>query len=392
MDRPTKQLKNWLLDRLVPAIRISGAGGTAFVANAGHKTVVVDGRAACPLMDSLIQRNASERHTHVVIGDVRLGEVVPSNQVPQRLSWAQFVFSLFFWRRSDIADFRFLWRIITAPLVGRNRHHHVHMIRSYLVARYFALKFRELAAACDRVYVICYYDTVMLGVVRAFRLAGKPAWDVQHGNLGPTHDAYNNRRAFMLGSSFQPTAFLVWSREFGEFVEHTLGAEWESTEYAHLKGFAKATAAPVGRVTILYSLQPETPFPSEVAATMRRFTNVYWLLRPHPRQGALPPDIDCLRTLPNVAIGSASDPLISDLQVCSLHITYNSSVVHEAAASGQPSLFLDPDFIERFSVEAERGLARFVRPAELIGVLEQLVPGLQCPGSRDVRTAGQNGS
>lgn len=379
------RLRSSLLDRLVPPIRIDDAGGIAYVAYYTHKTTLIEGRAACPLLDPLIRQRRAHRYTHILLGRVSRQETVPSNQVPRSLKWLEFGCSLLFWERHDVTDYRFITRLLTLQLCTPKRHRRLHALRSFLLARYFALKFRNIASACDCAYVICYYDAIMLGVVRAFRRLGKPVWDVQHGHLGATHDAYNNSNAYSIGSNFQPTGFVVWDKSFGEYLEATLGARWESTEYLHLRAVPQAAVRDT-KPTILYSLQWDTLPAQEVLAAVRHFSNAQWIFRLHPYQRRPPPELDVLRSLPNASLVDSSEPLATALLRCDLHLTHNSSVVHEAAALGKPSLFLDPQLVQRFAPEIDKGLAGFVRLGELTDALDKFLETRTSTSPREAPT------
>lgn len=366
------RLRSWLLERLVPPIRIANAGGIAYFAYYTHKKTVIEGRAACPLLDPLIRQRRAHRYTHILLGRVSRPEAVPSIQVPRSLNWLEFACSLLFFERHDVTDYRFITRLITPQLCTPKRHRRLHALRSFLLARYFALKFRNIASACDCAYVICYYDAIMLGVVRAFRRLDKPVWDVQHGHLGATHDAYNNSSAYALRSNFQPTGFVVWDKSFGEYLETRLGARWESTEYLHLRALPQPAVRHT-KPTILYSLQWDALPSQEVLAAVRRFSNMQWIFRLHPYQPTAPPELNVLRSLPNASLVDSSEPLAAALLRCDLHLTYNSSVVHEAAALGKPSLFLDPQLVQRFAPEIDKGLADFVGAGELTDALDKFL-------------------
>ncbi len=339
--------------------------------------MLVDQLRVCPLMDPLIAQRRKEAYTYVVIGRVTGPEAIPSVQVPHKLNWIEFAFSLLFFERGDLTDYRFVAQIYTLQICLPKRHRRLHALRTFLIARYFALKFRNVAEVCDSAHVLVFYNAIMLGVVRAFRRLGKSVWDVQHGYLGPDHDAYNNVSAYSLNSSFRPNGFLVWDRHFGEYLEARFRVRWKSTDYLHLKSFSLPIAQMRECTTVLYSLQWETPVPAEVAAAVRRLEGVRWLLRMHPFDRSPRKDLDLMRDLPNVTVARSDDPLHNALRACDLHLTYNSSVVHEAAVLGIPSLFLDPACIVRFAHEIDKGFAQFVPEGGLTKVLTQVLPGVR---------------
>jgi hypothetical protein len=383
MNEWTRRFRAWLLDRLIPPVQLEAADGPAFFAYAYHKIATINGLRVCPLIDPLIPLRAPRGHTNVVIGSVSGPEAVPSIQLPHRLNWLQFALSFLFLEKDDLANYRFVTRLYDSPELCRlNRSGRPHefrwfrrllALRCFLVARYFALKFRAIAATCDSAYVVVYYAAIMLGVVGAFRRLGKPVWDVQHGYLGPDHGAYNNRIAYSIPSSFRPSGFLVWERHFGQYVEATLGANWQSTDYAHLRSLESPSGSQRMEQIVLYSLQWATPVPAQVVAAVRHFQHVRWLFRMHPFDNSARADLDWIKDLPNATVVSASQPLSSALSACDLHLTYNSGVAHEAAALGIPTFFLDPQFAVRMTQETLTGSARLVREAELIAALDEFL-------------------
>jgi hypothetical protein len=185
-----------------------------------------------------------------------------------------------------------------------------------------------------------YYNAIMLGIVSAFRHLGKEVWDVQHGLIGPTHGAYNNSKAYSLDSNFRPTGFLVWNTNFGSYIEETLGVHWKSTDYLHLKGFQQSSNSYRDRKTILYSLQWGTPIPDDVKYVVRHLEGVDWIFRKHPHEAADCDDLEWLSDFPNANLVDASEPLAAALSRSMLHVTFNSSVVFEAAVLNIPSIIL----------------------------------------------------
>jgi hypothetical protein len=388
-----RSLRTRLLDRMVPPLPIEARGGPAYFAYDYHKSALVGGSYMCPLLDPLIRARGERIYTYVTIGELPGAETVESAHVPRRLNWLELLCSLFFVERGDFADLRFLLMLYDAPELCRlrrgGRWHEVRpfrwllALRGFLVARYFCMKFRLVAANCDSAHVLVYYNAVMLGVTRAFRRLGKPVWDVQHGYLGPNHDAYNNPRAFAIDSGFRPSAFLVWDSHFGEYLERTLGAKWESTDFMHLRAFGRVRRHDRSRRSILYSLQWGTPVPDDVFEAVRRFPQIDWLFRMHPCETSSRADLDALRGLSNATIVDADRPLSLALADCDVHVTFNSGVVHEAAALGIPSLVLDGTFAARIAREADAGLAYCVDKGDLVAALDRTLTATNSvPGCR----------
>jgi hypothetical protein len=385
METTTDAPLKWLLDRLIPPFPIDQNSGPAFFAYENHKSATIGGLHVCPLIDPLIRDENVAPYTYVIIGKVPGPEAIKSTHIERKLVWTEFIASLFVFRKSDFNDFRFLQRLYDSKdlcLVktsdqrhGSRLYRHFYAIRAFLLARYFSLKFRRIAATSSSAHVVVYYNAIMLGVVRAFRELQKPVWDVQHGYLGPHHDAYNNTKAFSLETNLKPTAFLVWDDCFGQHVEETLHMPWRSTNYHHLRSTSPAVQPPTKHkcYVALYSLQWATPVPEEVRLAILHFGNrIEWVFRTHPLEPALRTDIEWLRNFPNVTIAGSNEPLLVALRHCNIHITYNSGVTHEAAALGIHTCFLDPDFSCRVDREIASGLAHLSSGNNLIGTMSDL--------------------
>lgn len=373
-----------LLDWLIPAYPISATAGPAFFACSSHKSAVVDGRHVCPLIDPLIEETAGD-YTYITIGSLPGPEKIPSQHVKRQLHWPEFIASLLVFRRGDLNDFRFLWRLMNSKdlclTLGSDQQQGAPVrrwwfaTRAFLLARYFALKFRAIAANAGCAHVVVYYNAMMLGVVRAFREAGKPVWDVQHGYLGPHHDAYNNVYAYAIDSNLKPTGFLVWDDSFGRYIETTFGLPWRSTDYHHLRHDRSSSGDQPSGTVILYSLQWGTPVPAEVEHAIRHFgDSVTWIFRAHPLEPELRADLQWLMQFDNVALAGTSEPLHAALRRCTVHVTYNSGVIHEAAALGIPTCFLDRGFVNRVVKELDDGLAFFGGDGRLCTLITQLRP------------------
>ena len=363
------RLRSWLLDRLVPAFELGAHGGSAFLIYSFQKSVLVENRVACPLMDPIVRMKSDGAYTYVAIGSLDVEEVIPSFHLPRKVNPLELALSLLFLQRVDIANYRFLNVLYDSPMLcllkSGGRWHEWRWfrrclaLRNFLLAHYFSLKFRTLALRCERAYVLVYYNAIMLGVVSAFRKLGKEAWDVQHGYLGPDHAAYGNATAFAIPSTFRPSGFLVWDSRFGRYIESMLKMRWESTGNHHLQSDKPAEARRKDGFTVLYSLQWGTPIPEGVQVAAERHAGVRWVFRRHPFDDPQRNDLNELKAMPNCSISDSSESLGDALRKCDLHVTFNSGVVHEAAALGIPSVFLDKELAARVGEEMSLGLAMY---------------------------------
>jgi hypothetical protein len=273
-----------------------------------------------------------------------------------------------------LADLRFLNQLYGKQLIFPKRFRLLHVLRTWFVARHFEVKFSLLAIACSSVNLTVYYNGPMLGLIAAFRRRNKLAWDVQHGFIGQSHEAYNNASAFAIPTSFRPSGFIVWDEHFGQYVESMLGAPWQSTDYIHIKKFVDLglpcrTESP----RVLFTLQWGTLVPQSVIIAATLSVGVDWVFRMHPVDSSKRPDLKELREAPNVQIVDCSDYLPSIIASSFVHVTVNSSVVHEAAALGVPSIFFDPICFDRFEREMAQGLAQFADDTNFASKLQMIL-------------------
>jgi hypothetical protein len=335
----------------------------AYVVYSSYKKAIRDNKCFCPIVDPLI--NQDEMNAVFTIGKPICEEEIPSIYVPHKICWLEFIKSVFLWSKHDINDFLFLNRLYIKGMVRLGYPRIIWVIRTFLTAHYFSFVFRKVAIECAEVYVTCYYSGVMLGVVSAFRRLGKPVWDVQHGYIGASHPSYNNGWAWSIESTFKPTGFVVWDKKFGVFLKETLGdITYKSTDFMHIRKrseLVEKTRDP--RPVILYTMDWANEIPEEIKVAATATKHVRWLFRKHPIEHEkyyIKDDLTFLKPLEHVQISDATIPLSDQLAICSLHITFGSSVVHEASILGVKSIFFHKESESRFYEECQDGLAEYL--------------------------------
>jgi len=377
----TDKLRNWILINFIPPFDLGSNEGSAFVVYSCHKSVRANEKLVCPLMDPIVLRKSNGDHTYITIDELDNEEQLPSIHLTRKVNIIQFILSILLLRTSDISNFRFISLLYESPMLcmgkGRGNWHELKYYRTYLairnffLANYFSLKFRGLAMRCDKVYVLVYYNAMMLGLVSAFRKLGKEACDVQHGYLGPDHAAYNNTVAFSMPSSFKPTCFLVWDTRFGEYIDLLLGLPWENTNNHHMPVDILKVNKHTNQFKIMYSLQWGTSIPNGVLTAIKQHVHVQWVFRKHPFDYAERKDLNEILNFSNCTIGEVTESLADALNNCDLHLTFNSGVVHEAAFLGIPTIFMEKDFVVRASHEVSIGLAEYVSDISLSDAIEK---------------------
>lgn len=335
-----------------------------FVGYSKHKNTLWEGSFVSPNLDSdILGRDASE-YTSICIGDKIDRELVPSQYISTKVNPFRVLASLFRSGPICLKDIIFLSRIYRpnefykswVPLPRSLWM--LWVIRNFVIARHFAVLFGDIAKNHSEARVIGYYNAAMLGVVYAFRKLGKPVYEIQHGYIGPSHNAYNDREIVGSKSNFCPSGFVVWSERVAHFLKSLGGRNIEIAGFRHLRNFAAPARSE--KVNILFTAQPQTELPEYIVDLINEFNDITWRIRIHPRELAERGDIESLQIYPNVEICDRQVPLASDLLQCNLHFTVHSSAVFEAAEINVVTIFTHELGMERFQHEISEGMAIFV--------------------------------
>lgn len=350
-------------------------GTAAVVAEVGHRRTFIDGMRTCLLTDALVER-APDRRSSWSYGSLSGPERVPSKIISLRPKIRDFIRALFRWTWADLRDAGDLWLLISRyPKLARGIPgfpcfglfiipRWFWCAYSFTVIKISAKPAEEFANHFDSLYVVCFYTTRSLALVRAFRTAGKPVCDVQHGLVGPSHPAYFNKRFWGRQSRFQPTEFLVWNTTSQLFLTNSTGCPAFVRDFDDSR-YVSPVVSRTKRIRphILVTLQWSSELPVELITFVLSATWVNWVLRLHPRD-PVPPSrrLDCiaLSRAEHVQIELPSAPLILSLRTCDLHITESSSVVIEASAAKIRSLFWDTSTTGLFLDEIGTGLAECI--------------------------------
>jgi hypothetical protein len=350
-----------------------------YVGYASHKRVI-NGLLVSPMIDSLILSYGSlETATSFTLGVVEGRELVGSRFVPDNISLPSFLRAQIIAGLPRVQDLRFVF-----DLFRPNNHDdlifpvprwkwRIFALRSYLIARYYSIVFATEADTHDEARVLVYYGARMLGVVMAFRRLNKPVFDVQHGYIGVSHNAYNRPEICGTSSLLEPTGYVLWSKDFHDRTPAIRNKFAMYSDYIHLKVFGLPTRGRGVQPTVLVATQWGIPLPSFLVLLVDRFPTVLWRVRLHPLESDDREDLLPLLSKPNVRKGEPGRSLAEDLCDASLQITVNSSTVHEAAALGVRTLFTDHQGIERFASEIERDFARFVDETTVANEIEKML-------------------
>jgi hypothetical protein len=239
-----------------------------------------------------------------------------------------------------------------------------------------------LRVARPRVAVVhCFYSFDSFAIVWACKEQGIPCFDYQHGVQGRFHYAYCDwRRIPLNGYELLPDGFLVWDDQSAENILRwaprgmrvgKIGNLWHARSESMRDEFATAIAKlkrqAGGRAIALFTLQEHVPA-KWVLEAIKGSAEVFWLARLHPGHREIrSPFMRGLSGAENVDIELASTlPLPALLEITSVHVTGNSSVVLEAGMLGVRSIVLDKIGLEYYRELIDEGtVAHAGSPAEL---------------------------
>ncbi|ASU35141.1 hypothetical protein [Mucilaginibacter xinganensis] len=195
------------------------------------------------------------------------------------------------------------------------------------------------------VFVLCYYNSPMYGLILAAREKGIKTIDMQHGGQGPFHSAYNYERITGNKWDLFPDYFWTWDRSSADNIEKFTkntshlsflgGNPWIA--YLRDQNFELTKN---GKKIIIYTLQTNfvPVLHSYIIDAIKESTGDYvWWLRLHPRMAES--EINELhQTLKNENINDKVEveratalPLPVILSNCVAHVSHFSGSVVEAA-------------------------------------------------------------
>jgi hypothetical protein len=354
----------------------------AVVAAAGFRVTKIDGKSVCLASDAISEsRSGCAASYH--FGSLQGAQRVPSKSLPFDVRLGDTLLAAFAWRRRDVDEAVRLYKWIREfgprpprplPLVGARR------IPNLLWFLGVVFGLRLLRGSADRfaarhseLFVVCYYDTRCLALVRAFRSQGKPVWDVQHGVIGKLHPSYSTRGMWTTGATeswLTPTSILALSEEDARYIRSELGchaeARWFSDRYYLDR--SSPTDALVTRPRILVTLQRGIPIPKEVLSAIRNVDEADWVIRAHPREAQKSAQEPVLRELSgcnHVQFEPPGTPLVLSLSQSAVHVTCHSSVVLEAAQEGVTSVCWCGVAQRMYAKQFAEGKAILVLPVNL---------------------------
>lgn len=346
-----------------------------------HKRYIGDFLVS-PVIDSLVLNDKVNKIVVLTFGEIKGKELVQSQTISQRISFLNFFRYQFICGLPNLDDIQFIFNLfrpnnhpsLIKPV--NDRLWILYAVRAYFIARYFSVVFHEYAQRNDEGRVLVYYGSRMLGFVMAFRRLSKPVFDLQHGYIGFSHNAYNRKELFNSNSLFVPTGIIFWSENFYRDNPSLVRLESIFTDYLHLKMFSTENTTKETPCYILISLQWGTALPGFIEELIMNENKFSWKLRYHPLENKSRKDIEKLSKFSNVIISGHANSLSSDLVNAALHVTVNSSTVHEAARLGVVSLITDYSTISRFQREINDGLAFYVDDSNFRKLVTRFSSGL----------------
>lgn len=257
---------------------------------------------------------------------------------------------------------------------------------------YFKRKLR--ANPPKAVFVTCFYTPVVAGVVAAANSLGIATVDLQHGVIHDSHLAYahwhlpSGRLCILL-----PKYFWVWSEHDRDLIESwaisgqhitiVTGNQWHRYAQTNFKPTPEAgiwieKIASLKRPIVLISLQHGVSnyglldwFVSFVKSHQGSYE---FVVRNHPalfdQESQVQEQTAFCGITPENFRFATDLPLPVLLCLCTLHITFNSSVIIEASQFGVPSIGLSTSCEELYPTQKTHGL---LAVATSLGDLENRV-------------------
>lgn len=285
---------------------------------------------------------------------------------------------------------------LDASLNSMTRDHVSSRARTIIVIRDYILKILRQSRA-KVMFQVSYYNVYGIAAANAARLAGIPSVELQHGTQGDFHVGYGRwRKLPPHGFNTMPEIFACWDEQsasvisswssgyeagkpivFGNrFLEH-----FKDPDVVANSDFAKSfrERGGSGRKNVLVALQNVYGLPQLFESMLWESNDDYfWWIRFHPvmtheERSEITARIAQLN-LRNVEMEAASSqPLYAVLPLMDVHVTLNSSVVHEAAQFGIPSIVCDETARDYYANELARGDAVLaMTPKELSSALSNL--------------------
>jgi hypothetical protein len=241
------------------------------------------------------------------------------------------------------------------------------------------------------VFLVCYYYTIAMALVRACKALGITTVDIQHGKQGKYHGLYTHWTKIPEdGYELLPDIFWVWGQESQNNIQkwHPAGcqhhkpsiggnrwlAKWANGNGLKLDQGAESFLERLDDFdrVILVSLQPlERPLPNHLLEAMQQSPKRwFWLLRLHPLYKHQKTQVCALMNqlgIRNFEVDSATNlPLYALLQKSNHHLTVYSSVCYEALVFGVPTTILGNSGLRLYDDYIREGFFNYADTADAL--------------------------
>ncbi|MDB4265245.1 hypothetical protein N9891_00695 [bacterium] len=236
-------------------------------------------------------------------------------------------------------------------------------------------------------FIVCYYSEQGFALARFCEERGIPLVDIQHGmQHHPCYRAWTKKSSYTL--SFGPSHFWVWDepnakpvRAWADSITDgpavvEAGYLWKSKLATLTSDEDKTIRSRADQPVILLTL-PTYPvvLDENLVETIRSTSGeLKWLVRAHPRLAEQ--QAECARQIGEDVISvddvraSSTAPLGNLIAEADIHLTWESTVIVEAADQGVPSIAIESDALEIFPAVAASGLITFSTTAQLAARLK----------------------
>lgn len=294
--------------------------------------------------------------------------------------------------QEQIEEFNSLRKVVVNLSGGVEINEYYFIFQARLIEKYQAL-FTDILESLrpKAVFLVCYYYTIAMALVRACKALGITTVDIQHGKQGKYHGLYTHWTKIPEdGYELLPDIFWVWGQESHENIQkwHPAGCQHHKPSIGGNRWLAKwsdGNGLKLDREAdsflnrlddfdrvILVSLQPfDRPLPDHLLEAMQRSPKRWlWLLRLHPLYKHQKSQVYALMSqleINNFEVDSATNlPLYALLQKSNHHLTVYSSVCYEALAFSVPTTILGDSGLRLYDDYIRQGLFNYADTADAL--------------------------
>ena len=226
------------------------------------------------------------------------------------------------------------------------------IIRSFIIIINFFKIFKESSKKYESLCTVCYYNSMSLSAIVAFRSNQKKIIELQHASIN-NHDAYpkKNSSYFKNAKILKPDEIILWSNE------EKIKSKYLKISFSKYPQIKSEKLKRNKKIKIIgYSLsgvEYTRPINKNLIFFIKKYKNIKWSFRFHPMRNDLSfyKHADFFKQVEkckNVKFIKADTSLDNWLHGIDIHISHNSSVFIEAAINNVQSITFNPKSVNWF--------------------------------------------